>query len=237
MTDTPTADVSVESLRSDPDARFELLVERGVLRVYDDDTVSVTVDFENHRGIYVDTYGDAPESTFHETVADLFDLSPETAAARVEELGLTRWELATYLTVREYLDVDLPTDVTLELASMVATAGEPSPIPPDLEPVADESYEPFLAEHPDAVVFVLQLHCAPCERLKDDLPAVRAAAPEGVAFAGLDGDESTAFRKAFEVDTAPTAVVFADGEFREKRSGYAPPEAFAEWFADCYESV
>lgn len=239
MTDTmsSTDHPPVETLRTDPDARLDYLLDAAVLTEHDDESLAPTPEFEDHRDIYVETYGDVDDELFHETVADLFGLSVEEAAARVEELDLTRWELATYLTVREHLDADFPPDVTLELASMVAAAGTATPIPPALRALTDDDYEAFLAENPDAVVFVLQLQCEPCRRLKSELENIRAAAPDEAVFAGLDGDSSTAFRKEFEVDVAPTTLVYADGEFVDKREGYAPPDAFEGWFADCYDDV
>lgn len=234
MNDTETTDATAQTLREDPDEQYDFLIEREVLVEHDDGSVAPTVAFEDHRGIYVDSYADASDQRFRETVAELFGVSVEAAETHIKDNDLTRWELATFLAVREHLDVDLPTDLTLELAAMTVAAGDASPVPPSLPAVTDESYEQFLADNPDAVVFVFQLHCSPCQRLKKDLDALRELPPVPATFAGLDGDESTAFRREFDVDVAPTTLVFADGEFVEKREGYAPPEAFADWFADCY---
>lgn len=235
MNDTQPSDATVQALRDDPDEQFDFLLEHDVLVEHADGSVAPTAEFENHRGIYVDTYGDASDERFRETVADLFGVPVAEAADHIEAHDLTRWELATFLAVREHLDADLPTDLLLELAAMTTAAGDASPLPPAMREVTDEDYEAFLADNPDAVVLVLQLNCSPCRKLKEDMDAIRDAAPGSVAFAGIDGDASTAFRREYDVTVAPTTLLFADGEFVEKREGYAPPEAFADWFADSFD--
>jgi thiol-disulfide isomerase/thioredoxin len=225
--------VDTDRLRADGEARLDFLIDRGLLVEHGDDTVAPSEPFENTRAIYDDTYGDTSDEQFHETVADLFDLTREEAATRAEELGLTRWELATFLAVRSELSVDLPQDLLSELAAIMVAAGEASPVPPGMQDLPAD-YEAFLADHGDAVVFVFARDCNPCRKMKDELDEIRAAAPDGVAFAGADGGEATDLRRAYGVEVAPTVLVFAGGSLAEKIEGYTTPEDLGEAFAGAY---
>lgn len=234
---TPDTELSADTLarlRSDPEARLEFLIGRDVLVERDDGRIMATREFELDRGVYVDSYADSSDAEFRGTVADLFDLSPAQAAARIEELSLSRWEIATYLALREFISVDLPADATLELAAMTAEAGSASPVPLELDELFDEDWEQFIADHGDVVLFVFQQACDPCAAMKRELDEIRAQAPEDAVFAGLNGDEVPEFRREFDVTVAPTTLVFADGNLVAEEEGYASPETLAETFDDVY---
>ena len=138
---------------------------------------------------------------------------------------------------RSSSDADLPQDVTLELAAMTAEAGSASPVPPELDELLDETYEQFVAEHEYAVVMAFQQGCDPCDSMKADLPAVREEAPDGVAFAGIDGETAPAFRREFEVSVAPTTLVFRDGAVVETHEGYWPPEDMLTALEDAFATA
>lgn len=224
---------TIDRLREDEEARLDFLIDRGLLVAYPDDTVAASEELQHTREVYADTYGSVDEEEFHATVAELFDLTVEEAATEVEQRDLTRWELATYLSVRSELDVELPQDVVLHLAAIAAAAGEPSPVPPDLETLPGD-HEAALAEHGDAVVLVLARGCDPCTAMKEELDETRAALPEGVALFGVDGGTADALRRAYEVEVAPTTLLFSDGTLAEKREGYVSPEDLADLFAATY---
>lgn len=232
--DDTLSESRLSSLRSDSEARLEFLLERDALVERDDGRIMASQGFESHRGIYVDTYSDSSDEEFQQTVADLFGLSRSAAASRIEDLSLTRWEIATYLTLREWLDVDLPQDALLELAAMTAEAGTASPVPLGMDELFDEDWEDFVADNGDAVLFVFQQSCDPCEAMKRELDEIRDHAPEAVAFAGLNGDEVPEFRREFDVTVAPTTLVFADGDLAAKKEGYADPETLAETFEEAF---
>lgn len=238
MADTnPDTELSADTLgrlRSDPEARLEFLLEREVLVERDDGRIMASQAFEGHRGIYVDTYSDSSDEEFQQTVADLFGLSRSGAATRIEDLSLTRWEIATYLTLREWFDVDLPQDALLELAAMTAEAGTASPVPLGMDELFDEDWADFVADHGDVVLFVFQQACDPCEAMKRELDEIREQAPADVAFAGLNGEEVPEFRREFDVTVAPTTLVFADGDLAAEKEGYASPETLAAAFEDVY---
>jgi len=214
----------IGELADDPEARFEFLVDRGVIVERGDGTVDATSTFEDQRAVYVDSYKDSSDEEFRETVASLFGLTPARAEKRIRDLELTRWEIATFLSVRSVLDVDLPTDVELQLAEMAAAVGEASPVPPSLPDLGDEEYRAFLDDHDHAVLFVFQQGCDPCDAMKTELDEVRESVADDVAFAGLDGDEVPEFRREFEITVAPTTLVFVDGALAEKREGYCAAE-------------
>ncbi len=220
------------------EGRYDFLVAEGVLVENEDGTVAVSEAYDAERGVYHDTYADAADEQFHRTLADLFGLSVEEARDHAEELGITRAELVAYLSLRAYLDdrtVDPDVGTLLQLAGMVADLDPESPVPASMPELTDDDYSAFLADHPDAVLFVWRRHCTPCEALKSDLDELRAAAPDRVAFAGVDGEAVTAFRREFEVDAAPATLAFADGAFIKLIEGRRSPEQYRELFADAFD--
>ena len=70
---------------------------------------------------------------------------------------------------------------------------------------------------------------------REKLDEIRAAAPESVAFAGVDGDAVADFRSEFEVDAAPATLTFADGDFVEAIEGRRSPEQLAEMFENAFD--
>lgn len=220
------------------DGRYEFLVDEGVLLETAEGTVVVSEAYDAERGVYHDTYADASDEQFHQTLADLFGLSEAEAREQAEELGVTRAELVAYLSLRAYFTdraADLDAGDLLQLAGMVADLDPESPVPASMSELTDDDYEAFLADHPDAVVFVWRRHCAPCDEMKAELDEIRDAAPDGVAFAGVDGESVVAFRREFEVDAAPATLTFADGAFVEAVEGRRAPEQFADMFANAFD--
>lgn len=220
-------DPDPERLRADGDARLEFLVGRGFLAVTDEGELTPTESFEDVRAVYADSYTDVDDETFHDTVAEVFDIPRTEAPERVAQLGLSRWELATYLAVQSDLETDLPGDVVLELAAVMAAAGEASAVPPKLRTLPT-SFEDVLADERAAVVFVFARECDPCRSMKAELDDTLGRLPEAVTAAGADGGDAPGLRRAFEVDVAPTTLVFVDGELAEKLEGYTTPEDIEE---------
>lgn len=222
-------------LVGDPEARFEYLVDRGVLVERADGTVVTTDEFHSALEVYEDSYLDEPDDTFVESVASVFDFTPERAAERIEETGMTREELATFLALRSFLDdPERSRDELALMAAMVEGGGPGSPVPSELTEIGDEEFEAYVEEREEVVVIVFTRNCTPCEELKEDLPELLEAAPDGVAFAGVNGDEAPAFRRAFEVSVAPTTLAFASGELAEKIEGRRPVRALLDAFDDVY---
>lgn len=216
-------DPDVQRLREDGDARLDYLFAADLLTETADGEITPTESFADVRAVYADSYEDVDDETFHETVADLFGIPVEEAAERVTELDLTRWELATYLAVRSDLDADVPPDVTLELAAVMAAAGEASAVPPELTELPAE-FERFLEQEGDAVVFVFARECDPCRKMKRELDGTLSRIPDGVAVAGADGADAPDLRRTYEVDVAPTTLVFNGGSLHRKLEGYTSPK-------------
>lgn len=218
-------------LVDDPEARIDFLLEEDAL-VERESGLAVTEEFDGVRGIYEDTYLGVSEEEFRGTVAEVFGLSEEAAADRIDEHGVTREELATYLALRSHLEADVPQDVLALLAAMVVDVAPVSPVPREMRELTDDDYGDFLEAHPDAAVFVFKRHCEPCDALKADLAEIEAGAPEGVAFAGVDGEAAGDLVGEFEVEAAPTTLLFADGELAESIRGRRPPAQYREAFDD-----
>lgn len=220
----------------DPEPLFDELVEAGVLNV-DPDTeeVTLTEEFDSTLQIYIVSYETESDEDFHSTLARVFGLEDKQAAAeRAEELEVTREELAAFLALRSHFDEPPSTDRLAVMASMVVNLGVGSPIPDGMEEVTDETYRDFLNDHEEAVIMVWRTHCDPCDAVKRNLDAILAAAPTNVAFAGIDGEESIDLRKEFEVEAAPTTLVFTDGGLADMIRGRAPVERFEDVFEQIY---
>lgn len=214
--------------------RYQFLLESDVLVEGDDDSVAITEDYDAAKAVYHDTYADVDDETFHETVASLFGLSVDEAGERVAELEVTRAELVAFLALDSYLDTELDTEDLVEMAGMVAEVTPESPVPDAMETLTDDDYERFLAEHPDAVVFVWTLHCDPCDAMKAELDEILAAVPDGVAVAGVDGESVPAFRREFDVSAAPSTLAFADGGLVDALEGRRKPQRLADLFDDAF---
>jgi thiol-disulfide isomerase/thioredoxin len=214
----------------DEEALFDALVAADVL-VEDDAGVGVTTEFEDTRDIYRATYGDASDEEFHATLGELFGMEPETAAEQAAELDITREELCTLLSLRSHLDGATATELQ-QAVGMVHAAGPSSPVPSILHELDDDA-DAWLAGR-DAVVVVMKRGCDPCRALRDDLADIVELAPDGVAFAGIDGPEHHDFLRTHEVDTAPTSLFVRDGEVVGRLAGYYGPDRFAEAFAEHY---
>ena len=221
----------------DSEDRYEFLVDQGVFVETEDGRVAVTEAFDATKRVYHDSYADIDDVTFHETVADLFDISVADARDRVRTLNITRQELIAYLALRSHLedrDVTVDGSDLVAMAGMVADVTPVSPVPDDTVELTDD-YEEFLADNPDAVVFVWKLHCAPCEAMKGELDEVLGLVPEDVAVAGVDGERVDAFRRQFDVSAAPATVAFAGGDHHETLESRREPSRLAELFDAAYD--
>lgn len=220
----------------DPEPLFDELVEERVLNE-DPDTgeVTLTESFDSTLQIYIVSYETESDEDFHSALASVFGLEDEqTAAERAEELDVTREELAAFLALRSHFDEPPSTDRLAVMASMVVNLDVGSPVPDQMEEVNDETYRDFLDEHGDSVIMVWRTHCDPCDAVKRNLDSIMAAPPAGVSFAGIDGEESIDLRKEFEVEAAPTTLVFKDGELADTIRGRKPVERFEDVFEQVY---
>jgi thiol-disulfide isomerase/thioredoxin len=214
--------------------RYEFLLDCGVL-VEEGDELRASEAYDAERGVYQDTYADASDETFHETLADLFDLSVEEAAAQAEELEITREQLVAYMSLRGYFkrqapDTEVSHDELLHLAVLAAGVEPTSPVPDALQEIGDEDYESFIETNGDAVIFVWRLHCGPCDTMKKNLDEILERVPDGVAVAGIDGESVADFRREFDLDTAPATLTFSDGELVDCVTGRGTPDQVAELF-------
>lgn len=223
MSDAPDPELTPD----DPRALVDHLVELKVLRERADGQLRRRPEFQRAYRTYCDVYLDADDEEFRDGVADAFWLDPEEAEARIEEFGATREELAAFLALRSFLDDD-PDQVELAtMANLVVGAHPPSPVPDVLTELDDETYEPYLDAHPDAVVFAWKRNCAPCEVMKEELDDVLAAVPDGLDVAGIDGELSAGFRAEYELTAAPSVLCFRGGELAETADGRQRPEEVA----------
>jgi hypothetical protein len=209
------------------------LVETGVVDERPDGTLVTTEEFEATRRVYRDTYADADDDRFRRTVAETFGVSENLAAERVDDGAVTREDLVATLSLRAVLD-ETDDERLATMATLVGEITPASPVPDRLDELGDGEWEAFLEDHPDAVVTVWRRDCAPCDALKGDLDAVVDALPEAVALGGVDGESVPAFRRAFDVDTAPAVCCFRGGALETVVTGRESPSRYAEAFADCF---
>lgn len=216
---------------SAPDAEelLDALVAEDVLVEYEDGTLATTAAFEETRGVYADSYGDASDAVFRSTVAELFGLDEAEVERRIEAEGVTREMLVAHLAVNSHVDGEYAIGEVARMAMLVVDVDPASPVPPDVEEVDDDSYGAFLAANDRAVVTVWKRNCAPCEALKDDLDDLLAALPDDAAVAGIDGASSAVadFRRTYEVEAAPSILLFREGDLAEAYQGTVPAEEIA----------
>ncbi|MFB6171931.1 MAG: thioredoxin family protein [Haloarculaceae archaeon] len=218
----------------DPEALLDRLFDAGVLAERDDGTVVVTAGFADERDLYHQTYGDVDERQYVRAVASAFDVDREAAAERIEAHGVTREEFVAYVALQSFLDDPPGAERLAVMAGMVADLGVESPVPDGMAELTDDTYESFLDG--DAAVFVWRHRCDPCEALKADLPDVLAALPDGVAVAGVDGEAASDLRRAFDVDSAPTLLLFRDGDLVESVVGRHSPDHYRTVFDEVYRA-
>lgn len=209
-----------------PEERLEILEEEGIITVHDDETVTLTIDFESTRGIYHDSYADVDEAEYHQAVSDVFGIDVETVPEQLEELDVTREQFIALLAVNSHVDGEYPLPERARIAMMVTDLAPPSPVPEPIEEIDDESYEAFLEEHDRAAVTVWKRFCTPCRRIKDELDETRAALPDAVA--GIDGESTPEFCGTFGVEAAPSVLLFEDGELVESLRGYQRLESIED---------
>jgi thiol-disulfide isomerase/thioredoxin len=222
---------------TDPEAALDRLIDAGVVDEDDDGTLATTEAYERTRAVYHDTYGGADAETLATTLADVFGVDADTAAAYVDDHDVGPQDLVAYLSLQSELD-PVPDRATLAtMASLVVEIGPGSPVPDRLEALDDEGYESFLNANPDALVTVWKTGCHPCDAMKDDLDEILERVPEGVAVAGVDGESVPSFRLEYGVDSAPAVLAFVDGELVESLSGRRSPFALGQFFSVVYGDV
>lgn len=135
--------------------------------------------------------------------------------------------MVAYLAAKSFLDAPVGQDLLLVMAGLLVEITPSSPVPDALDELDDDSFESYLAAHPDAVVLVWRRFCEPCDAMKADLDAILDRVPDGVAAAGVDGEAADEFCRRFDVDSAPTLLCVRDGELRERASGRQTPAEVA----------
>ena len=219
----------------DPEALLDRLIDEGAVDEREDGELHTTEAFESSHAVYRDTYLDLDDDRFRAAVADAFGIEEDEATAGIEELGVTRAELAAYLALGSFLEDPPGVHELATMAAMVVELDPPSPVPSSQTELDDGSYEAFLADHPDAVVFVWRRDCAPCERMKDDLDRLLEAVPAGHAVAGVDGGTEDGFRRAYEVTAAPTTLCFRDGDVVARDDGRLSVDGFVDLLERAYD--
>lgn len=217
----------------DLDSALDDLIDAELVAERDDGTLVTTESFESTRRIYRDSYVDADESVVVRTVADVFGVDEDAAAARLDDGEVTREGLIAYLSLRSLLD-GVAAERLAVMASLVAELSPGSPVPEGVDSLGDDEWPAFLDASPDAVITVWRHDCAPCSALKEDLDEVLSSLPDRVAVAGVDGESVPEFRRAFDVDTAPAVCCFRDGDLAATVTGRQSPSAYAGRFDDVY---
>lgn len=229
-TNAPSADGGLP----DPEAVLDRLVALGAVTEAEDGSLATTSEYEDVRRVYHDTYARMDDDGVESTVADLFSVDGAEAASLLDAGEVTRADVIAYLSARSFADGELDSPTLAVAADLLVRIDPETPVPEAFEELTDDSYRSFLDSNPDAVVTVWRNHCDPCEAMKADVPAILDAVPEGVATAGLDGEDAPGFRREFGVDAAPAVLLFGDGALRETLTGRRRPETLADRFADAF---
>ncbi|ESS12976.1 MAG: thioredoxin [uncultured archaeon A07HR60] len=219
-----------------PDTLLDELHEEGVVcTTAAANEFSTTEEFEGDRQVYYDTYKPMSDEHFHQSVADVFDLaSAAEAADRVAELGVSREEFATFLTLRTSLDGAYDTLELTTMAQMATELNPETPVPDDVTHLDDDSYESFVTDHDRCIISVWKLFCGPCDAMKAELDDVLAAFPDDAPVGGIAGERSPDFRESIDVNAAPAFVLFDAGEPVEIITGRTDPSALADRSTEVY---
>jgi thiol-disulfide isomerase/thioredoxin len=228
--DGSAADLTSEDL-------LDALFDEEVLGIDDrTGTVTTTADFEDTYSVYLDTYLSVPREEFVASVAETFALdSTELAAGRIEDLAVTREQLAAYLSLRSAFGDGYDRGTLTRMAVVVADLEPETPVPERLELLRDETFESFVRTHDRAIVTVWARRCDPCEAMREDLDEILDTVPEAASVAGIDGDRAREFCTIYDVDAAPAVVYFEDGRHRRTAVGRATPADAAAAIEDVYE--
>jgi hypothetical protein len=222
--------------RADPEAALDRLVELGAVAEADDGSLTTTPAFESDRRIYRNTYDYMGDDGVADTVADLFGVEKEEALDLLERGEVTSEDVVAYLAIQSFADESLETAEHAMMAELLVRLGPDTPVPADVEEVDDDSYRAFLDDNPHAVLTVWKHDCDPCEAMKGDVAAVLELVPDGVAVAGVDGENAPEFRAAFDVDAAPAVLCFRDGTLEAVATGRKRPGELGALFADVYDA-
>ncbi|MDY6776279.1 MAG: thioredoxin family protein [Halobacteria archaeon] len=216
--------------------RVDVLIDEGVLRVGDGGTVTTTSEYEKTRSVYYNTYSEVSDDEFERSVADVFGISRDEAAERIEEIGVTRDDFITYMAVKSEVSRDLPQTELTVMADVVGEVSPVSAVPEYIDEIDDETYADFLDENPDSVVTVWKFDCAPCDEMKEEFADVDVdvVGETDVRFAGVNGEEVADFRREYGVDVAPAFLFFSDSELVEKTEGYTSPDEVEEIIESVY---
>lgn len=208
----------------DPEAALETLIDEDIVNESPDGALTTTESFERTQAVYHDTYVALGDDEYTKTVADVFGIDEETAASRIEQEGVTRDELVSYLSLKSELETVSDEETLAVMTEIVTQLTPESPVPDGLTELDDDSYDPFLRSNPDAVLMVWKRFCDPCDAMKAELDAVLAEIPGHIAVAGLEGEECDGFVNRFDSAAAPGLVIFSDGKHEATVTGRQSPE-------------
>jgi thiol-disulfide isomerase/thioredoxin len=235
MSDDPTtADTGTDAVLDGDltyEERLEILKQEDVV---DCDDLTLTLEFESTRGIYLESYNEADDEVYHQAVGDVFGLTAEEAAEYIAELDVTREEFSSLLALDSHFDRGYALVERAKMAKMVTEFEPTSPVPESTREIDNDSYGVFLDGNERAIVFVWKRFCAPCREMKEEFGATLSALPDDVAVAGVDGEATPAFCRAFGVEAAPSTLFFVDGEMVELFRGYKTPESVTAAAADVF---
>jgi thioredoxin 1 len=89
-------------------------------------------------------------------------------------------------------------------------------------PLADQSFEAFIAKYPKVVVDCWAPWCGPCRMLSPTIDAMAKDMKGKVAFGKLNTDENYQVSSKFRIMSIPTLLFFKDGQLVDKMVGAAP---------------
>ncbi len=226
MTDHSTSDTEYGTVP--PDEQLSILESEGVLTDDRAEEARLTLDFEKTRGVYHDSYADIDDADYHRAVADVFGIPLEEVPERLAALEVSREQFITLLSLNAFLDGEYPLVDRARMAMRIVDLSPASSVPAKMSTLTDDTYEQTLTDHGQAVVFVWKRFCPPCLELKEHLDEVYDVLPDDVAVGGVDGERAPEFCREYDVEAAPSVMLFAGGELAETLRGYHAPSAIED---------
>ena len=204
----------------DPNAVFDMLVERDVLAPSNGDL--------RKSDAFLD-HVEAKQSDLPESIADQDDLLSEDEKTSLEKLiDVSPRAVAEYLTVVQTCGDQL-TDAERTWVVSVLDTFEPDPVPdegaPELHIPISGQKVPFIEQFfKKAIVYFWRYDCDPCDLVRDDFNELLEVPDDEIAYFSVFGpNASELLYEEYDVGGAPTTLFFLNGRVDVRLVGASYP--------------
>jgi len=202
------------SIRNDPEALYDRLIEEGLFEESSGE-LGLTDEFRRRREESATTLAALDEAALEERV------TAYVAETDVEADDVSADLLADAIAVSETCE-SLDRETSLYVASSLerSESDERDPhLPAGFLSLSADEIDPFVANHPTSIVYFWREDCPPCRAVKADLERLRrdGVIPSSMGLGAVFGpDYARTLRERYEVGAAPT-ILFCSADGIEAR--------------------